>query len=67
MEPGLARVARRRSLHDDDAAADDVRYWLARDPADRVGQVTRLRSEFYGYDDATESRLQRVFRRLPAS
>jgi hypothetical protein len=59
----IARVARKRRLHDSDHA-DELQFWLARTPGERIAHVTQLRSEAYGFDDATESRLQRVYRRL---
>jgi flagellar motility protein MotE (MotC chaperone) len=59
----IARVARKRRLHDSDQV-EELRYWLSRTVEERIEQVTKLRSEVYGFDDATESRLQRVYRRL---
>ena len=63
MADSIARVVRKRRLHDSDHA-DELRYWLSRTVEERIEQVTKLRSEVYGFDDATESRLQRVYRRL---
>ncbi|MGI9116131.1 MAG: hypothetical protein ACR2JV_00665 [Gaiellales bacterium] len=63
MTDAIARVARTRRLDDCDHA-EELRYWLSRPVEERIEQVTTLRSETYGFDDATESGLQRVYRRL---
>lgn len=49
-------------LHESDTSERD--YWAHRDPTERIAAVTALRSEIFGFDDATESRLQRVCRIL---
>ena len=62
MRSGIEKVVIRRSLHEPDRSADA--YWAERTMEERISHVTDLRSEAYGYDDATESRLQRVCRRV---
>ncbi|MFM7553117.1 MAG: hypothetical protein ACKO7Q_09785 [Actinomycetota bacterium] len=62
MDTGIEKVVVRRSLHEPDRS--DAEYWAARTMEERISHVTDLRSEAYGYDDATESRLQRVCRRV---
>ena len=58
IEPAVTR----RDLHD--RAQPDNAYWASRTVEERISHVTDLRSEAYGFDDATESRLQRVCRRV---
>lgn len=38
---------------------DEIAYWLARSPADRLAYVEQLRQINYGYDPST-ARLQRI-------
>ena len=62
MSTGIAKTVTRRALHDRDDA--DAAYWATRTVEERISHVTALRSEAYGYDDAAESGLQRVCRRV---
>lgn len=54
----MVRVARVTDIHHVDLLDHD--YWASCGPAQRIEAVTVLRSEIFGFDDATESRLQRV-------
>lgn len=55
----MAVAVTRRGLHD---LADDLAYWLAQQPADRVAAVEAIRTTHHGWDDATRPRLRRVSR-----
>jgi hypothetical protein len=57
----IAKVVKRRKLHEPDP---DRLYWCSRTPAERLAQVEQLRSEYYGWADGSEPRLQRVHRVL---
>ena len=59
MADPIARVVRKRRLHDSDHA-DELRYWLSRTPEERIAHVTQLRSEAYGFDDTKAHGVARV-------
>lgn len=59
MADSIARVVRKRRLHDSDHA-DELRYWLSRTVEERIEQVTKLRSEAYGFDDTQAHGVARV-------
>jgi hypothetical protein len=44
----------------EEAAADDIDYWLSKTPQERIEALEYLRRWAYG-DDAVDARLQRVF------
>jgi hypothetical protein len=43
-----------------DAEADDIDYWLAKSPTERIEALEYMRRWIYG-DDQVDARLQRVF------
>lgn len=44
----------------EEAEADDIEYWLAKTPAERIEGIEYLRRWLYG-DDQVDTRLQRIF------
>jgi len=58
---GIAKVVVKRRL--DDPGIDGA-YWLSRPAEERVGHVQTLRADYYGWEDATGPRIQRVHRVL---
>jgi hypothetical protein len=55
----MAIVVNVRSIHDPD---DDVAFWLAQPPQERIAAVEVLRRMAFGIEDVSGSRLQRVCR-----
>lgn len=43
-----------------DEETDEISYWLAKTPGDRMAAIEVMRRILYGYDQST-ARLQRVF------
>lgn len=56
----IARVVRRRELHDPDP---DRGYWLSRTPAERLAHLEQLRREHHGWLDGTRPEFPRVLSR----
>jgi len=54
----MERVVYKTTLHDPQAAARDLAFWLSRPPAERIAAVETLRARAYG----SLPRLQRVAR-----
>ena len=59
MADSIARVVRKCRLHDSDHA-DELQFWLSRTVEERIEQVTKLRSEAYGFDDTKAHGVARV-------
>jgi hypothetical protein len=61
MTQKIAKVVTITRLHE---PSSDVKYWLSRPLAERIGAVTELRHSLLGVSDAPGRRLQRVHRVL---
>ena len=57
----MAIQAAKRRLHEKD---DTLVYWLSRPVEERLAHLQSLRVEYYGWEDETGPRLQRVHRVL---
>ena len=58
MDERIDRSVLRTTSHDE-AAADDIDYWMSRTPTERIEAVEYLRRWVYG-DDQIDAPLQRV-------
>ena len=54
----ISKVVKKLDLKEDDSIKDDLKYWLGKDPNERISAVEILRRQFHGNSD----RLQRVAR-----
>ncbi len=54
----INKVIKKKDMGKDDSIKEDLRYWLERDPNERILAVEYLRRQFHGNSD----RLQRVAR-----
>lgn len=55
----MVLVVNRVKLHEGDS---ELRYWLSRDPAERIAAVEIIRQRVFGGTDETRQGLQRVCR-----
>ena len=54
----ISKVIKKKDMEKDDSIKEDLKYWLKRDPNERILAVEYLRRQFHGNSD----RLQRVAR-----
>ena len=54
----IKKVVKKTDLKKDSSTKEDLKYWLEKDPNERVSAVEHLRRQFHGNSD----RLQRVAR-----
>ena len=54
----ISKVVKKMNMEKDDSIKEDLKYWLKRDPNERILAVEYLRRQFHGNSD----RLQRVAR-----
>ena len=54
----IKKVIKKIDLKKDNSTKEDLKYWLEKDPNERVSAVEYLRRQFHGNSD----RLQRVAR-----
>jgi len=54
----IDKIVKKFDLKKDDSIKEDLKYWLEKDPNERVSAVEYLRRQFHGNSD----RLQRIAR-----
>ena len=54
----INKVVKKMDLKKDDSIKEDLKYWLEKDPNERVSAVEYLRRQFHGNSE----RLQRIAR-----
>jgi hypothetical protein len=54
----ISKVVRKMDMKEDDSIKEDLKYWLEKDPNERISAVEYLRRQFHGNSD----RLQRIAR-----
>jgi len=58
MSSMIDKIVKKFDLKKDDSIKEDLKYWLEKDPNERVSAVEYLRRQFHGNSD----RLQRIAR-----
>lgn len=54
----VEKVVKKMNLKEDNSIKEDLKYWLEKDPEERISAVEYLRRQYHGNSD----RLQRVVR-----
>jgi hypothetical protein len=54
----IGKVVKKMDMKEDDSIKEDLKYWLEKDPNERISAVEYLRRQFHGNSD----RLQRIAR-----
>lgn len=54
----ISKVVKKMNMNEDDSIKEDLKYWLEKDPSERISAVEYLRRQFHGHSD----RLQRIAR-----
>ena len=54
----IDKIVKKMDLKKDNSTKEDLKYWLEKDPNERISAVEYLRRQFHGNSD----RLQRVAR-----
>jgi len=54
----ISKVVKKIDMKKDDSIKEDLKYWLEKDPSERISAVEYLRRQFHGNSD----RLQRIAR-----
>lgn len=59
----IKKVVTIKNINDKDMISDDLKYWTAKSPEERIATVDYLRKQFHGNSE----RLQRVVRVIQRS
>ena len=52
----IKKIVKKIDMKNDDSIKEDLKYWLEKDPSERIFAVEYLRRQFHGNSD----RLQRI-------